>query len=1154
MNTKNIYTYVLISFLVFFTCPNTFGANPTLENNYEKIHQGIANQLDFLIARNKTNTTNWYVYFVGEDSIDNATINEYLEYQLDLSQITTNNNLVIVSRLNKALSEINAELTKQGKPVIYYGVGNKKSAIVTPYFPFEGMFNTTGENKEELLNYFNNVLINTSELSKTKKVLNHFVSKELKDKSKTLLETTLAKAEGGAVALTKFYYAFVKKKRNQAPKIAWYSQTNYDVKGSYFEKNPVKYDLVQKHINQLKNSNDPNNIKRIKAWSNYLLGKELLDLELLNGDLVAVSDLDNSDRCKNLTEATGKSDLYKLEKVIQTEVANDIVNAISKNCSKVVDSLSYPEIMSAITTISKGAINERAEVGVLRLMHAVDNKEYYKFFADIKKDELFDRLKEKMNDRVLSPFGGNNYTSLIHQLLYMANSSDHRMLKERMYLVKELFPKDSEAPSDQLLSAMTFKLRSAELEYEKFLNPKGDFENLTFLIQRYASNDMEDVFHLAKLFHLGKALGAYYQQKNDPAIYLHYLKLVYDSESFSQTIRDNMSVFVAGLFTALPEDSKGIYNFIIDNPEKRFQEILSNDSVIELNKILPEWLAFLIIEDDKSNLTYSAAFMDGVTKLMDKNNDIQSRIKLFEWLNKRKLSDVKSPELVIFSSLHSYLLSKIFSNITSIDDKKAIHVYLKGEDGKFENFKSATTDLTGQLKWSKYLSQFVSNYMEIISEVGTMDDRIALLEHALTLVDLDLLFKEKEKIIGHVFDHVKEGKEFEAMYTALTDNEYDLFTKAWEALERSSIIFEPFNTDNPYATNFINNITTLMIKMKGKAELPMFYEAFSDSQVDYLNTNPEDLPTIDITSIKYFPLYIKSNSSETEKSNYYNWECNMNEDNQSKVELKVTLSTEMNRRSKSIINTKELKPFDYVYVEFLNDVYVDEFTGSDNKSKNKIAKGTIKAVPAMYLAWLDNLKDAKANTVIFSVMVDVAALAAAIPTGGKSLAARQIALKFVDIAFQAGGIALTLNEDVLSRSEEGKSLLSHFNTANLFFSVATGSASGNTKKVIMVTPVGETLDNVRKLYSTTQKVNGFINDVSGFDVIGFFKDTKKVKASLTELKSHSVDAYNQLRNQVADLKANLNVLLDTLPDADKNDVLKLRNHTNDIYVLFDDIQ
>lgn len=1149
MNTKYIHRPIIYSFIFIFISLKAFGFNPPTENSYEKTHKGIANQLEFLIERNTTKVAPWYVYFVGENSIDESTINEYLEYQLELSQITTENNLVLVSQLNKVLSEVNAELIKKGKPVIYYGVGNKKTAIVTPYFPFEGMFNTTGENKEELLHYFNNNLLNTTkEIRDAKKVLNHFVSKELKSQTDALLESTLAKAEGaGAVALSKFYYAFVKKNANQSPKIVWYSQKDYKVSGGYFSNNPVDYELVSKHLNQLKNTNDSNNIKRIKAWANYLLGKELLDLELLNGDLVAVSDLDNSERCKNLTEGIGKKDLYQLEQVIKTDIAEDIVNAIAKNCSKVVDSLSYPEIIRAITTISKESINERAEVGVLRLMHAVDAKDYYKFFADIKKDELFDRLRTKMNDRVLSPFGGNNYTSLIHQLLFMANSTDYRMKKERMYLIQELFPKELEYPSDQLLSAMTFKIRSSEPDYEQFLS-ENKYERLTDLIVKYSINE-GDLFHLSKLFHLGKAIGSHYQQKNETDIYMHYLNLVYESNESTRVNKDDMSVFVAGLFTALPENSKIIYDFIMDKSENRLQKILSNGAVVQLNKILPEWLAHVIIPDNKNNLTYSDAFINGITTLMDKNNDIQSRLDLYDWLYNKKFTEhVAKPELLVFESFHSYVLSKIFTNITSTNHKKQIHVFLK-EDG-FARFKAATTDLTGQLKWSKYLSEFMSNYMEIISEVGTMEDRINLLEHALTLVDLDLLFKEKEKIVGHIFDHVKEGTEFEAMYKALSENENELFTQAWAALETASIVFEPWHTDNPYATNFINNITKLMIQIKGKVELPGLYDDYTDAKVDYLNTNPEELPFIEVTKIRYLPLYIGSNASETDKSNYYNIESNINIKNKSKVELKVRFSTPMNRKSKLVINTTELNPFDYVYVEFLNDIWVDEFTGSGTLSKNKITKGTIKAVPAMYLAWLDNIRDGKENALVFSVMLDVAGLVAAIPSGGQSLTAKQLAFKFIDIAFQTGGIALTLNEDVLMRSEEGQSLINHFNSANLFFSVATGSASSNAKKVIMITPVGETLDNVRKLYSTTQKVNGLINDVSGFDVIGFFKDTEKVKASLSQLKSTSVEQYSKLKSQVADFKANLDVLLDTLPEANKTDIIRLSGQANQIYSLF----
>ena len=217
---------LLFLFIINVNANNSEPVSRDLEFvSFEEVNLGISKQLNSLITFNEKQqpSEKWYIYFVGEKNIDINNIDDYLVNQLDLEGIDSEVKPVDVETLNQKLIDANTKLKAAGKPLIYYGIANKRKAIPAPFFPFEN-YHISSASNTELIEYYKKAFDNPLEESATSStntydILKAFFAKsgEASTGKGEILQQTLDKSGGkNVIALSNYYFAFIKDKKNES--------------------------------------------------------------------------------------------------------------------------------------------------------------------------------------------------------------------------------------------------------------------------------------------------------------------------------------------------------------------------------------------------------------------------------------------------------------------------------------------------------------------------------------------------------------------------------------------------------------------------------------------------------------------------------------------------------------------------------------------------------------------------------------------------------------------------------------------------------------------------------------------------------------------------------------------------------------------------
>ena len=1067
----------------------------------EEVNIGIANQLEYLIQFNKTNKVNnnsqnnWYVYVVGDDTFNPNMVWDYVEDQFDLSDIGLDKAPVNIQELNQKLVEINRKLGEKNAPLIYFGVANKKKVIAAPFFPFENRYKvstaTTTELKDFYQRAFNGPLKgdNSAEAGQTYNALKDFFKKdgEADQSKKALIQQTLNKAGGeGAVALSSYYFAIVKgDKGDQVGKanISWWSFSNY-LLGSNVEK--IDKDLLKAHYANLSSTSGNKNYKKINAWFNYLSDADLPESQFLEELLKGMI---NNSKCSTLSVDEGTSQKNKFVEAVNSEDVDKIVDATRKLCSDVLEDIDYSTIIKAIKTIAKKTIKEKQEAVVLYLLHNIDNKDYAKLFADFRgtdgKNELLRTLLQEMDDRSINPFDGDNYTSFIGALLYIGNQNQGEYLKkERGYLLETflLAQRDFEWSKIPIAKAITdvlsFNIDTDDAAFESFL-VDNEYEELLNLLQ-FLTWDVvaQDQRNLRQV---GDALGEFFAARKNQKVYIELLEIAFNNKKVDFFVdpmrRLRIGELILRMFGNVPEESSEIYAYLTGEDLKNLKNIIEETSAQDYE-------------------LYADVFYEGLTKILDAQEDIPTRIALAKWA-----IDNDS----VFNGVHENMIVNVFKNIEDSDDRQTIYNFLTYKDGilgngekTYEYFNKITAE--GVLSGNDLQIEFLNYYISLILEgFGDVNDRVAIIKHAISKGDdwSWFWFSDTEDVISSMFTDITPG-DAETIVKELKANNNKLFTEIWEILQ-SKNWWAAVDSDNERFANFVVNLArVLQLSQQELTWQRENYEKYLDEKQQYLTTDKPN--KIDEIKGNYLPM-ARANFFGGTDGNDFDLDAEVDF---SKANIKIHLEIEDHK-----VMDRSFDPFEYIFVEFVEDTKINNSV--------QFSKGDIIGVPAFYIAWMDGSIGAQQNSVAARVTLDgIVIVASAIAIAGSGGALTPVAMAAIAEIFFAGTDAAI----AIYKEEMGEALGTDFvNTleiANMVWGLA------NLPSALSSLPKG--LVKLRKGAGNWYDLAKGMTFKAGDNLSGITVDVKKFITALPdiikELKNNPT-ARAQLFKKVSDLESNL---------------------------------
>ncbi|WP_109852765.1 hypothetical protein [Aquimarina sp. AU58] len=1099
----------------------------------EEVQTGIANQLEYLIGYNETQKQGkkWYVYVVGDDTFNPKTMSgdgdAFVENQFDLTDIGIENTPIDnIEELNEALEGYNTKLREAGKPLIYYGVSNKKTAILVPYFPPKG--------KTESVKSYYADLIEEKEpekeaLQQVLKKLTHFFDKEIRASLTTLIQKTIAKAsDNGVVALSKYYFALKKESgiSGQSGAIKWYSVSKYDHKGSYFETNPINKKELNNQIKMLSSTVGDKNLKRINGWYNYLMGVSLPDSKLLQDMLV---DLLGKSSCVSIENAEAVRQKEIFIKSVTTEDAQQIIKATENLCSDVLRTIDYTYISNAIHTIAKGDMKEDGEAVILYYLHTIPNTHYAALFDDLKNDnnKLLRTLLTEMDDMSINPFDEKHYTSFLGALLYIGHQNDGEYLKkERAYLLNTVFEAEKEFNWDKnpIAKAITqiasFNIPSDDESFEKYLT-NDEYKNLRNIL-RFLTWDT--IYNEEYLKELANTLGPFLNKRDNHEVFIELLETAFGSKKLTSNIdpkrEERVAHFVLDIFAHVPEDAK-MYFYLV-----------GQDFTMEILK--------KVITSGYVRDSYATNFYKGLDKIISLKKDQQVYLTLIQWALHND---------IVLDNSHEYLVANIFNNIDekTKEEKEIIYnflTYLRDVKVEIKNYQLLKSCLK-LLNSNELEGQFITNYTKLLNDgIGDVQDRINILEYALDRGE-SIFFSDSEGLISHLFDNLSIT-DAGLISKELKANNNQLFGRIWNVLHDSGIT-EIWNTDNEYATNFVKQLSDI-IKMVNPIPDTRHVDQFLMDKIDYLNTpDISSIPVIDMEQYKFAPM-LKTNllgnsTGGTYNYNYFKLESNIDFTTESAyVTVNLRIKDAYGQNEKTIIDAKKIDPMSWVTVQFLDDTSI-----SDQVSYKK---GTIIMVPAMYLAWMDNLIDGAKNEKLAAIIGETAAIV----VGGVVIASTGGALapllgEGVEIVFASVNLMVEIDEEGM-KNAFGADFVQGVQTIILLYELS---------QIPAALPELFTLATKGGKIIAKSGTAGFKMAVEGMKSFKGHKITYNgdlLLPSLRGLKAESPDEFASRYKQARELLASQEMAIDNLASAAveaRKDAKKLRDQTQAIVKAFEKI-
>lgn len=1108
-----ILCYLILSFLMMPT--NAFASDEkpiTKELEFktiEEVNIGISNQLNFLITYNTNtkNTKKWYVYVVGEARFNINLMSGYVEDQLDLSDIGTGNTPIDITELNAKLVAVNNKLKAANKPVIYYGIANKKKAIAAPFFPFENTFKASTASTTALADYYKKAFSNperiaTSEASeKTYNTLKAFFEKdgEAQQSRNNLVRQTLAKAgDLGAVALARYYFAIIKGKKGQdtgSAKVSWWSFSNY-LKSNSVE--DIDKDALKAHYGNLSSTSGNKSYRRINAWFNYLSGAELPESQFLKEVLRGMV----NNKCTNLSTTNAQTQKETFNTAVNSENAEKIITATRNLCSDVLRTVPYATIVKALRTISKTTIKDSGEAVVLYLLHNINNTDYTALFTDFKKDNnaLLRRLLSEMDDRSIYPMDGDYYTSFIGALLYIGNQNQGEYLKkERVYILETLlmaredFEWDQNPIAKAIASVLSFNIDTNDTNFETYLT-QNDNKNLLKLLQFLTWDGV--AHNQQNLKDIGDALGVFFAANTNQKIYIDLLEIALGNKRidyYGDPRRlSRIAELVFRMFGNVPDKSTDIYAYLTGGTPMRLKALIEKTS-------------------EKDYEEYADVFYDGLTKILDAEQDINVRIELAKWAIDNDSG---------FNRAHENLVVNIFNNIDDRDDRQIIYNFLTYKDGvlgngekNYDYFNKITAE--GVLSGYDKQVDFIEYYVDLILEgFGNVNDRVSIIKHAVNEGDdwSWFWYSDTEDVISSMFNNLTPG-EAETIVKELGKENYKLFKAIWEILQNVNW-WAAIDRDNERLSNFAINISRVLELSKEqigweKSE----YENYLDSSYEkgYLSEEPSKIKKIESN---YLPMCRANFFGYTDGQNTYALDASV--DSKRSKPIGITLKI----GDKTILD-KSFNPFEYIFVEFVEDTKINGMAS--------FKKGDIIAVPAFYVAWMSGTIGAQQASVAARVTMDgvVIVLSAIAIAGSGGALTPAVMAAGAEIFFAGTDVALAVYKDELDAAL-GSDFTNTLEIANMAWGLINlpVALKNLPQGLVKIRKGAGSFYNLGKgmTFSTIEKLSGIKVDIGAF--------VKALPKILNELKNNPA-ARAQLFKKVSDLESNLRTKLAGLSNPSK---------------------
>lgn len=1092
---------LLFLFIINVNANNSEPVSPDLEFvSFEEVNLGISKQLNSLITFNEKQQPGkkWYIYFVGEKNIDINNIDDYLVNQLDLEGIDSEVKPVDVETLNQKLIDANTKLKAAGKPLIYYGIANKRKAIPAPFFPFEN-YHISSASNTELIEYYKKAFDNPLEESATSSTSTYDILKALFAKSGEastgkgeILQQTLDKSGGkNVIALSNYYFAFIKDKKNESGKasISWWSMSSR-TKGSDVAE--IDNDILKAHYRSLSSSTGDKNTKRVNAWFNYLTEAELPDSEVLKEIYAAIL---NNSKCNGLSVEDGNTQKTNFINAVNAGNREEIIRVTRTLCSVIVKEIDYNYINQAIKIIAKSSIEEKAEAVVLYLLHNIRSTDYPKLFAEFKNDDdkLLRTLLSEMDDRSINPLDGDNYTSFIGALLYIGTQDQGAYLKkERAYLLEVMLMAEKDFEWDKtpiakaITDILTFNLDPGDSQFYNYLTD-NKYDNLYDILQflTWSQVPQKDEYFIE----VGDALGAFFAQVGDNAVYIELLEVAFNNKQapfFVDAIkRLRIAELAFRMFANVPENATDIYAYLTKDDLEHLKNIIDKTS-----------------ENDYR--TYADSFYEGLTKILDAEHDINTRIALAKWA-------IEDDSILDYS--HENMIVNIFRNIERPEDRQTIYNFLTYKGGilgngikDYEYFNKITAD--GVLSGNDLQVEFINYYVSLIKEgFGEVKDRIAIIERAVEKGD-DwgwFWFSDTEDVISTMFNGLTPG-DAEAMVGALKGNgNYQLFKNVWEMLQ-SKTWPQTFDRDNERFANFVIGLSKVLELSKQEIGWEIDkYKPYLDEEQKYLSSTPSSINTI---NTNYLPICRANFFDQTNGQNSYNLQAEVNEGT-GKVHINLQIG------GKQILN-KDFNPFEYIFVEFVEDTEINTLAS--------FKKGDVIAVPAFYIAWLDGSIGSEQASVTARVTMDgvVIVLSAVAIAGSGGALTPAVMAAGAEIFFAGTDAAIAIYKDELDAAL-GSDFSNTLEIANMAWGIINlPSALQNLPKglVKIRRGTGQLVDLTRGMtLSAAEKLSGVVVDTKVFiaalpDILNQLKNNPATKAQLFKKVS---DLESSLRTKLAGL-------------------------------------
>jgi len=817
--------------------------------------------------------------------------------------------------------------------------------------------------------------------------------------------------------------------------------------------------------------------KQNPTWKLYSYYKPDPSCSAVN-KLADILSLDSSSEC---------SDTIKVQEGTQNIIAvfdnddatqDELVSIINTNCLSSLRNVSYSYIIDVFEKLASSAsITEDKEIAILRLMTVIQSENYDDLLT-VMKDEnnkIYLNLIDRVHDSSINWFDGENLSTFIDVLLFINYHSNS--VNERTYLLNLLMNYDYtnfDITSEILSKVFNNEIKDSEKQAYFDSLKVNNYElyklYLSKLNKQYVGDDILYIEESSKtLSELVASKG------NSSDVISLSDTIIEEMNSLDQSYKeenDNNSnslfyikkaALISSLIQSLPSDKQNLYTTYKSNNFEKFIYYSTH-----------------VNTEDK----YLANYINGFSKLIDEVGVVADKITLVNWAID---NDGVIDNLDI-------LLAEILDNISDPDDKENVYQALSKDDHKL--FKDCVEVLGGS---SSYLFSFTETYSKLISEAasGSYLDRIDIIEHAISEGDDWAFFwySDTEDVISAMFSHMSSSQARDFINEFKKDN-YNLFFEIWDVLKVQTW-WQAIDGDNKRFENFVTSLGKNFILANEVAEnnFPESLIQYKDETQNYLNSKTGDIAVIEGN---YVPMTRASLFDGTNGQNDYELEAVVKS---KKINVKIDIE-DIDGTHKFIID-RDFDPFEYVFIELLEDVEVN-----DTLTYNK---GDILGIPAFYLAWMDGYIDSQQLSVAIRVGVDavvvVASAAAAVGTGGASLA-----LLGAEIIFATTDATIALKGDEMKQAF-GEDFVEGLEMANLIWGIANlPSAVVNLPKGLakIKTSAGSILESGTDAFKT------FVNNVQDLNSVEISLHIDKIADAVKAFSKIDRTAYiNKLGEQIA---------------------------------------